>query len=156
MSVIARVWLVFLAMVGSGIAAMINGAWVEKVVMPPAVDTLVPDNQWKVFYFTNAGAPALTRYEFSIGILCFLEVADIYCAGDSFGIFSYSSLLATTPPVNATCSAFTVDPNVAVANPAFSSHQVILAPGPQNISIVPVESPFTAGRAAIRLRPALP
>lgn len=120
-----------------------------------AVEGMQPVDWWRLFRFTNVGAPALTRYEFVALTPFNIEITDIYCTGDIFLVFNSGVPLGQTsiPEVAPTCLNTTSDPEVALANPAYSSGSGPLPSGYYNLTITAVVSPWTAGSGAIRFQP---
>lgn len=131
-----------------------NGAPQKGPVLQIA-EPLVIGHPWKYFVFTNTGSYSNKRYEFTLSTIAYLEITDLFCKGDAFGIFDHSSLLATTPLVPVTCNSPTSDPDVAYPDASYSSWRVLLGSGNHNISIVVVNSPYSAGTGAIRLATAV-
>ena len=105
---------------------------------------------------------------------CFLEVTDAYCPGDRLQVIRLNTsstdgnpILLTTPAVaynNETaqeicdgfpvqCSKFTLNPEVAFADPSWSSGIVELrAATNYTVAIVPYSSPYCSGGAFVRIR----
>ena len=105
---------------------------------------------------------------------CYLEVTDAYCPGDRLQVIRLNTttsqgnpVLLTTPAVaynNETaqeicdgfpvqCSKFTLNPDVAYNDPAWSSGRVELkAAGNYSIAVVPHLSPYCSGGAFVRIR----
>lgn len=119
-----------------------------------AVEGILPDDVWGQFYFTNVGAPALTRYEFVALTPFDLSITDIYCTGDIFMVFNSGIPLGQTsiPEGSPTCLNTTSDPDIARTNPAYSSACGVLPSGYYNLTLVAIVSPWTAGSGAIRFR----
>jgi hypothetical protein len=140
--------LLFLA---SGCYCEFNG-YLSMANKPP-VDALSIDDPWKRLYFTTI---APTRYEFTTTEYTFLELVDLHCQGDQFGVFDHDSLLGSTTEVReeAGCKESIEDPNEAPKG-GWSNGKFFLPKGKHNITIVVLKSPFNEGAAAIRLTPAL-
>jgi hypothetical protein len=105
---------------------------------------------------------------------CYLEVTDAYCPGDRLQVIRLNTstsqgnpILLTTPPVaynNETaqeicdgfpvqCSKFTLNPDVAYADPSWSSGRIELRDTEEySIAIVPQLSPYCSGGGFVRIR----
>ncbi|PJF18068.1 putative membrane protein [Paramicrosporidium saccamoebae] len=119
----------------------------------PAVDTLVVDDEWKQFCFTTGHAP--TRFEFRTTQFTFLEITDLYCKGDQFGIFDHESLLGSTGDADSNCTENGENPNDAVAG-GWSTAKFFLPTGNHNVTVLVLKNPYKEGSAAIRLTSVTP
>jgi hypothetical protein len=115
---------------------------------------LVLDADWTNFLFTNVGVPVVPNFIFVTPISppTFLQVTDLYCAGDMFVVANSGAYLATTtPPLFTDCQLSTNNATLAHLVPYWSSFSILLPPlTPFNLTIIPSQSPWTAGQAAIR------
>lgn len=85
----------------------------------------------------------------------FLTITDANVIGDSFDVFDFGVLIASTPSVAAGGSCGN-DPVPCLANPAVSHGVFSLAPGPHSIVIFARDSPFLSGVGYFRVDDAVP
>lgn len=107
------------------------------------------DSGWQPFIFTNRGfrqvfhyiSPSTSRF----------SVTDAFCAGDSFAVYDNKELLGVTPAVVASCDKHTSDPQVAFNSTEWSHGGFVTEPGERFFAVMLLESPFSAGKAFVRV-----
>ncbi len=119
------------------------------------------NNTWTPFFFDNVGSWASPQFQITVtNSTAFTNIAwvDTFCAGDAFTAYFFSnqapniSLNGRTPSGVASCTNFTLNPNVAVSAPAFTWGSLsTVTTGTYNITLVPRISPYSAGRGYIRV-----
>ena len=144
-----------------------NGVTPEELSKMMLDDTYVvpPNNTYVPFFFTNVGSWSVPRFQVTLnnsgGRRVFFEWNDVFCPGDRFTVYFLTStpgsLNVTSSGTNTiivpTCSTFyTTDPAVAGGLGVFTRGTIITnRPGVYNVTIVPIASPFSAGKAYIRV-----
>jgi hypothetical protein len=130
------------AVVVSGVAAATAGA------TPVAIGT------WEPFFFGSTGSTAFgSPFTFTSSGAAVVTVTDAYCRGDRFTVSDGASTLGTTTPVavDLACDPVVSDPDVALADPGYSSGRFVVGAGAHSIGIVASTSPFgTGGTAFLR------
>ena len=130
------------AVVVSGVAAATAGA------TPVAIGT------WEPFFFGSTGSTAFgSPFTFTSSGAAVVTVTDAYCRGDRFTVSDGASTLGTTSPVavDLACNPIVSDPDVALADPGYSSGRFVVGAGEHSIGIVASTSPFgTGGTAFLR------
>jgi hypothetical protein len=131
-----------------------NNGPIEKSADLALMDIpLVLDADWTNFLFTNVGVPVVPNFVLTTPPLpTLLQVTDLYCAGDAFVITNDGFYLsATTIPLFVDCQLSTNNATLAHLVPYWSSATLLLTPLTSfNLTIIPSQSPWTAGQAAIR------
>ena len=140
-------------------AATFDGPAGRNGLVPKAADavlvdqTLVRDADWTNFLFTNVGVPVVPNFIINTSVdLTLIQVTDLYCAGDIFAITNNGApFLSTTDPLGTDCQLSTANATLASTLPYWSSFSFGLPTLTTfNITIIPLQSPWTAGTAAIR------
>lgn len=127
-------------------------------MMTPIV---LPNDTYIPFYFTNVGSWAFPQFQTTVTGSHTVTVywRDLYCAGDQMALYTTIKLgsrllnfsFPASPPVGvASCDNFTLDPNVASSNPAFSTGSFEIGASVNNYTLVPVLSPFSAGMGVVK------
>jgi hypothetical protein len=117
------------AVVIAGVAAATAGA------TPVALGT------WEPFFFGSTGSTASgSPFTFT----------SAYCRGDRFTVSDGTTTLGTTTlvAVDLACSTVVSDPDVALADPGYSSGRFVVGAGAHSIGIVASTSPFDGGGTA--------
>lgn len=78
-----------------------------------------------------------------------IRLTDLFCTGDSFALYDNGVLLGRSIPVPPSCSSTAQDPDNAFASLGWSSFYAFAAPGDHLFTIQVVDSPYSAGGAAI-------
>lgn len=142
-----------LAVVGLALALLLGLPAVAAADVP-----LTVGGGFQLFSFGGPGSRTDT-YTFTTAVPVVVTVADISCMGDEFRLFDNGALVGTTSQVDTgTCPGLdeVSDPEVAVADPRYSSGSFRLGAGTHALVIEVVESPFAAGAAALRVDVAPP
>ena len=121
---------------------------------------------WTYFYFTNVGSygeagnplqPTIFVPGPSYGNKC-LQIADLYCAGDQFSLyagFGLQTIVANSSVSGAvSCTLTSTNPNDTLINPLWSNLYydfTVSSPIPLLLTVYVTASPFSAGKAAIRI-----
>src|SRR6478672_9014570 len=125
------------AVVVSGVAAATAGA------TPVAIGT------WEPFFFGSTGSTAFgSPFTFTSSGAAVVTVTDAYCRGDRFTVSDGASTLGTTTPVTLdfACNQVVSDPDVALADPGYSSGRFVVGAGAHSVGIV--AWPFNGGGTA--------
>lgn len=130
------------AVVVSGVSVATAGA------TPIAIGT------WEPFFFGSTGSTAFgSPFTFTSSGAAVVTVTDAYCRGDRFTVSEGTTTLGTTSPVavDLACDPIVSDPDVALADPGYSSGRFVVGGGEHSIGIVASTSPFgTGGTAFLR------
>ena len=141
------------------VAANFDGSTGRNGPVPKAVDavlvdqTLVLDADWTNFLFTNVGVPVVPNFIVNTpATATVLQVTDLYCSGDIFVIANNGVLFSfTSVPFGVDCQLSTTNATLALEVPYWSSGTFALVPlTTYNFTIIPEQSPWSAGQAAIR------
>lgn len=143
-----------------------NGVTPEELSKMMLDDTYVvpPNNTYVPFFFTNVGSWSVPRFQITLtssSSSVSFRWNDVFCAGDRFTVYFLTSSpgslnvtnSGTSPAGVPSCSIFyTTDPAVANGLNAFTRGTITTnRPGVYNITIIPIVSPFSAGKAYIRV-----
>lgn len=122
----------------------------------------LPNDTFVYFYFTNVGSWVSPQFQTTVPLFTDLSLYwwDLYCAGDQLQLYATVdfggpvvnfSFPARAPIGEASCVNYTLDPDTATANTAFSVGSFFTGtPSVINYTFVPVLSPFSAGRAVVK------
>lgn len=114
-------------------------------------ETLVLDGGWYKFYFGGENTTTAYTFFFNHPYHVQISITDAYCPGDAFDLYQDGEYLISTPRVRSdNCVGWTDDPNKAFVDAQFSSTKFALPPGPFNLTIHVLDSPFKGGAAFIR------
>jgi hypothetical protein len=108
---------------------------------------------WQSFGFGGTGSTATgSPFTFDSATAAVVTVTDAFCGGDRFTLSDGATPLGTTPAVPITgCPGPNVtDPDLALADPAFSSGRFVVGAGSHSIGVVASTSPYGGGGAFIR------
>ncbi len=101
-----------------------------------AGQTLPTDGSWTPFSWTDG--PGVFNSEgpftFSVTSAGYLDVTDAFIAGDQFEVYDFDSMIGTTSYPQSDTDA-TEDPDVAFADPRWSSGSFQLGPGEHSITV---------------------
>jgi hypothetical protein len=127
------------AVVIAGVAAATAGA------TPVALGT------WEPFFFGSTGSTASgSPFTFTSSGAAVVTVTDAYCQGDRFTVSDGATTLGTTTPVavDLACNTIVSDPDLALADPEYSSGRFVVGAGAHSVGIVASTSPFDGGGTA--------
>ncbi|MHC4550060.1 MAG: PEP-CTERM sorting domain-containing protein [Planctomycetota bacterium] len=119
---------------------------------PAQAESLVVDGGWQDFVFGGQGSSWDRTFNYVSAQPTKLTVTDAFNAGDRFGVFiggSVNTSFATSVPT-AIGPDIGADYDAAAADPRWSTGMIQLPPGSFLIRGIAIDSPFGAGRAAIR------
>lgn len=125
------------AVVVAGVAARTAGA------------TPITVGSWQPFFFLSTESTALgSPFTFTSSGAVVVTVTDAYCRGDRFTVSDGATTLGTTTLValDLACDTVVSDPDVALADPGYSSGRFVVGAGAHLIGIV--ASPFNGGGTA--------
>lgn len=108
---------------------------------------------WQFFQFTVAGSTATgSPFTFTSSVAAVVTVTDAFCGGDRFTVSDGVTVLGTTStvPVEGCPGTNISDPDLALANPAFSHGFFAVGAGAHSIGVVASTSPYNGGGAYIR------
>jgi hypothetical protein len=118
----------------------------------------ITPGSWIGFCFAGVNSPASSSgcvdpgpgtgnsFTFSLAAPAILAVTDTFLQGDVFSVLDSGSFLFTTSIVPQGSGNVT-DPNIAFADPTYSSGSILLAAGDHSIDIFARISPFGGGQA---------
>ena len=115
-----------------------------------------PDGSWGTFSWV--GAPGVLNFEGPLALTTTtagsLDVTDAFVNGDRFQVYDGTTLLGTTSTPTNVGQSHTTDPDVAFADPQWSSGSFPLGPGEHSVTIRNVAIPpgHTDGAGFIRWR----
>jgi hypothetical protein len=116
--------------------------------------TPIAGGSWQSFFFGSQGSTAIgSPFTFTTSAAAVVTVTDAFCRGDRFNISDGATTLGTTSlvAVDLACSSPVSDPDVALANPGYSSGRFVVGVGAHSIGIVASTAPFEGlGGAFIR------
>lgn len=138
------------------IAMSAQNARAESFALP----VVQPGGAWTQFNWFAGGNPRATFVQNAAGDIfdsivlttaqpVSLDITDAFRPGDAFDII-INGVSALSTPGRAVGTLSVTNPNLAFANPAFSSGRIALAPGSYSISIFLREGPSASGGAFIR------
>ena len=125
------------AVVIAGVTATTAGA------TPVALGT------WEPFFFESTASTALgSPFTFTSSGAAVVTVTDAYCRGDRFTVSDGTTTLGTTTlvAVDLACNTVVSDPDVALADPGYSSGRFVVGDGAHSVGIF--ASPFNGGGTA--------
>lgn len=131
-----------------------NGFGTEQNMMEKQVNAIFP---WSIFSFTNVGYHTNVSLPLALAVPYCVRVTDLYCTGDMFavyygGIFQFN----TSIPAGINCTNPFTDPDAAFFSPGISHGQgLVLGLPVANLTIIPIQSPYTAGLGAYGAVPGL-
>ena len=127
-------------------AVVIAGATATTAgATPVALGTWVP------FFFGSTGSTASgSPFTFTSSGAAVVTVTDAYCRGDRFSVSEGATTLGTTTlvAVDLACNLVVSDPDVALADPGYSSGRFVVGAGAHSVGIVASTSPFDGGGTA--------
>lgn len=108
---------------------------------------------WHKFNFGNSGTNVSTTFRFNntFGDFTSIFITDLYYPGDSFAVYVDDSYLGSSCLKRSTECTSTECPNVAFNSSVWSSHCFTVAGGAHEMVIGVNQSPFTGGRAAVKV-----
>ncbi len=127
------------AVVIAGVAATTAGA------------TPIAFGSWQPFFFGSTGSVASgSPFTFTSSGAAVVTVTDAYCRGDRFTVSDGATTLGTTTlvAVDLACSPIVSDPDVALADPGYSTGRFVVGAGAHSVGIVASTSPFDGGGTA--------
>ena len=122
---------------------------VAGVAIATAGATPVTLGTWEPFLFGSTESTALgSPFTFTSSGAAVVTVTDAYCRGDRFTVSDGTTTLGTTTPValDFACNQVVSDPDVALADPGYSSGRFVVGAGAHSVGIV--ASPFNGGGTA--------
>jgi hypothetical protein len=135
------------------ILALVCAAVVAGAVASAAAAAALTAGSWQSFSFGATGSTASgSPFTFESTGAAVVTVTDAFCGGDRFTVSDGATVLGTTPVVPVTgCPGPNIsDPDLALANPAFSSGRFVVGAGSHSIGVVASTSPYGGGGAFIR------
>lgn len=107
---------------------------------------------WFSFTFGDVGDSV--SFEFTSIQPTIVSVTDAFCTGDEFDVIVDGVRVGpTSPTTDASCDQIVDDPDLAFADPRFSSGAFRVPAGQHTVIVEVTASPFTAGGAFIRVDP---
>src|SRR2546423_555279 len=113
--------------------------------------TPIAVGSWQPFFFGSEGSSAIGGpFTFTTSVATVVTITDAFCRGDRFTVSDGAVTLGTTSfvAVDLACSLVASDPEVALANPGFSSGRFVVGAAAHSIGIVASTSPFEGGGTA--------
>lgn len=109
------------------------------------------------FAFGNYGTFGFARFNFDLHHYSLLTVVDGFCEGDNFliwdnGVPLFNTTQGCIGEVTGTCNFYQPVPQLALEDGAHCYGTIVLPPGPHNITIEILNSPFTGGSAFTMLQ----
>lgn len=129
-----------------------------------SANSIVVDAGWYGFCFGGVGSGATAgcrnaatageagnTITFTAMSNVYLQVTDAFQKGDRFNVNVDGSPSFATSLVPTDAAGATTDPDLAFADPTYSSGQVLLGPGSYQVDISTLLSPFDGGGAYMRV-----
>lgn len=138
------------------VLALACAAVVAGALASAAAAAALTAGTWQAFTFGAEGSTATgSPFTFVSTGAAVVTVTDAFCGGDRFTVSDGATELGTTSLVPVTgCPGPNVsDPDLALANPAFSSGRFAVGAGSHSIGVVASTSPYGGGGAFIRYDP---
>lgn len=147
--------------VGACIMATV-AAWPSRASAGP----IVVDAGWYGFCFGGVGSAATAgcqnegiattgnSFTFVTATSVELKVTDAFQHGDQFDVFVNAVLAFTTSLVAVNIVSTTGNPDLAFADPTYSSGSIILGPGAYSVDVFTAASPFGGGGAYLEVQQA--
>ncbi|WGV27686.1 PEP-CTERM sorting domain-containing protein [Halotia branconii] len=83
-----------------------------------------------------------------------IDITDDFLKGDQFEVFNFGTSIGFTSLVPVVEDAIEVGPNIAFADPTYSSGSFLVSPGSYSLTIQAIGQSLDAGRGYIRIRKA--
>ena len=106
---------------------------------------------WQPFFFGGPGSTATgSPFTFTSSGAAVVTVTDAFCGGDRFTVSDGVAVLGTTStvPVEGCPGTNISDPDLALANPAYSHGYFVVGAGTHSIGVIASTSPYPGGGQA--------
>ncbi|MGQ0612779.1 MAG: PEP-CTERM sorting domain-containing protein [Planctomycetaceae bacterium] len=131
------------------LAGLVTAA-LGALAQPAAADPLTVDGGWHRFDFGATGTFLVPDYTFALPGFGLLTITDYLHAGDQFAVTDFGVPLGNTSLPTAV-GDYESNPDLAVADPRWSSGTWLLGPGSYSIGGTAILSPYGAGSGALRV-----
>lgn len=126
-------------------------------IAPAMADAVVVDGGWYGFCYGGTGEPIVAGCDnegvgtsgnpvtFTLTGPGTFRITDAFWAGDSFDVYANGQLLLQTPSVAPDDTVAVSNPDLAFADPVYSTGSLRLGPGSYSINVFARDSPFESG-----------